>query len=99
MIRHIVAFTLAAETAEERAANSAFIASQLESLVPLISEIVSLSVVTDVGVTPGNSHVALIADYADHGALDRYQVHPDHVRVSGSIKPLLASRAAIDFEV
>ncbi|MEF2975602.1 Dabb family protein [Subtercola sp. YIM 133946] len=99
MIRHIVTFTLAADSVEQRAEQAAFITRELLSLVGVIDDVESMQVVTDVNVTPGNAHVALIADYADHAALDRYQVHPDHVRVSGSIRPLLASRVAIDFEV
>jgi hypothetical protein len=99
MIRHIVTFKLAADSDDLRASQAAWIASQLESLVPLIPEIVALTMVLDVNVTPANADVALIADYEDHAALDRYQVHPDHVRVSSSIKPLLAARSAIDFEL
>ncbi|RFA08045.1 hypothetical protein B7R54_01545 [Subtercola boreus] len=99
MIRHIVTFTLAEPSPEKRAEQAAFISSQLRSLVGVIPEIISLEVVVDVEKTPGNAHVALISDYADQAALARYQVHPDHVRVSSSIKPFFAGRAAIDFEV
>lgn len=99
MIRHIVTFTLADPSPEKRAEQAAFVASQLQSLVGVVPELLALSVVNDVDATPGNAHVALIADYADQAALDRYQVHPDHVRVSASIKPLFSGRAAIDFEV
>ena len=99
MIRHIVTFTLADPSAAARAEQAAFVASQLTSLVGVVPEIISLQVVTDVALTPGNAHVALIADYEDQAALDRYQAHPDHVRVSASIKPFFAGRAAIDFEV
>ncbi|UFS58034.1 Dabb family protein [Subtercola endophyticus] len=99
MIRHIVTFKLAAESAEQRAEQAAWIAAQLESLIPLIPEIQSLSMGIDVNVTPGNADVVLVSEFADHAALDTYQVHPDHVRVSSGIKPLVAVRAAIDYEV
>lgn len=99
MIRHIVTFTLADPSPAKRAEQAALIASQLGSLVGLVPEILSLEVVTDVGATAGNAHLALISSYDDQAALDRYQQHPDHVRVSSSIKPFLAGRAAIDFQV
>ncbi|RFA23638.1 Dabb family protein [Subtercola boreus] len=99
MIRHIVTFTLAATSPEERREHADFVASQLTSLVGLVPEVLSLEVVHDVEQTAGNAHVALIADYDDQAALDRYQANPDHVRVSTSIKPLFSGRAAIDFEV
>ena len=99
MIRHIATFTLAEQSPEKRVEQAEFIAAQLGSLVGVVPEILSLEVVTDVGATPGNAHVALISDYDDQAALERYQIHPDHVRVSDSIKPLFAGRAAIDFEV
>ncbi|MDF2444393.1 MAG: hypothetical protein JWR01_2596 [Subtercola sp.] len=99
MIRHIVTFTLADPSPEKRAEQAAFITAQLGSLVGVVPEIIALEVVTDVNATPGNAHVALISDYEDQAALERYQVHPDHVRVSSSIKPFFAGRAAIDFVV
>ncbi|MEA9984747.1 Dabb family protein [Subtercola sp. RTI3] len=97
MIRHIVTFTLLADTDALRHTQAAWIAAQLESLVPLIPEIVALSVYPDVQQTPANADVVLVSDFADHAALDRYQSHPDHVRVSAGIRELVASRAAIDF--
>ncbi|GAA1001129.1 Dabb family protein [Subtercola frigoramans] len=99
MIRHIVTFSLSAESAEKRAEQAAWAGEQLISLVPLIPQILALSIVHDVRHEAGNADFALIADYADQAALDAYQVHPDHVRVSSSIKPLVATRLAIDFDV
>ncbi|CAN5266042.1 Dabb family protein [soil metagenome] len=99
MIRHIVTFKLADESGGTRASQAIWAAGQLTSLVPLIPEIISLTVVHDVHHDAGNSDFALIADFADQAALDAYQAHPDHVRVTSTIRPLVASRLAVDFEV
>jgi len=43
--------------------------------------------------------VVLIADYESLAGLEAYQVHPDHVAATHVIKPLVASRSNVDFDV
>lgn len=98
-IRHIVMWKLQAESVEDKARDAAELATRLEALVPLIDEIQALSVENNCAYPDANYDVALIADFADVAALERYQVHPDHQAVVGFVRSVVSGRAAIDFEI
>jgi hypothetical protein len=99
MIRHIVSWKLSAEDEAGKDAAAATITETLEGLVPLIPEILALRVGRNVAYPQTNFDLVLVADYASLEALDAYQVHPEHQRAVGIIKPLVALRANVDFEV
>lgn len=42
--------------------------------------------------------ICLTATFADFAALSHYAAHPDHTKVVGALKPLLAGRACVDSE-
>jgi hypothetical protein len=97
-IRHVVSWQLSTVDPDEKAANAAEIATGLTSLVGVIDGIQSLDVGTDV-VGGDNWDVVLVADFDDLAALDGYQVHPEHQRVAGFIRSVVARRSCVDFEV
>lgn len=99
MLRHVVSWKLVAENEESRARDFATISEALRSLLPFISEIRSLNVGANVAYPETNWDVVLIADYDDVAALERYQRHPEHVKVSQIIRPLVAQRATVDFVI
>lgn len=50
-------------------------------------------------VNPAESwDICLTATFACLDDLRHYAAHPDHVRVAGALKPLLAGRACVDSE-
>jgi hypothetical protein len=99
MIRHIVTWRLNGVDAAARADQAATITAALSALPSTIPEILSLQVGTNVAFPESNWDLVLIADYESLAGLDAYQVHPDHVAATHVIKPLVASRAAVDFEL
>ncbi|MBC7723804.1 MAG: Dabb family protein [Burkholderiaceae bacterium] len=99
MLRHIITWKLAADDVATRLEDSATISAALQGLVPLIPEIHSLTVSTNVVDLETNWDLVLVADYADEAALRTYIAHPEHQRVVGIIRPLVAQRAAVDFAV
>ncbi|WP_411701440.1 Dabb family protein [Conyzicola sp.] len=99
MIRHVVSWKLIGADAAARAEQAATITATLEALPALIPEILALQVGTNVAYPESNWDVVLIADYASLADLEAYQVHPDHVAATHVIKPLVASRSNVDFEV
>ena len=99
MIRHVVSWKLLAEDAAGKAESAGTIAAALRSLPPVVPEILSLEVGANVAYPGSNWDVVLIADYESLVALEAYQVHPEHQRVVDIIRPLVASRSAVDFEV
>ena len=99
-IRHIVSWKLAATDEAERDAAFATMQSELEALAGFMpDDIERLQVGRNIAYPESNWDVVLIADYASLDALEAYQVHPEHQRVVGIIKPLVAERSNVDFEL
>lgn len=98
MIRHIVAWKLAAPDVSERAAQARKIADGLGALKGRVPSIIDITVGPDV-VGGGNWDVALVADFADTAGLDAYLTHPDHVAVVGYVRSVVADRVAVDLEI
>ena len=99
MIRHMVSWKLKATEEEARAQAAAEIAEALEGLIPVIPEIIALSVSRDVSGQENNHDVVLVADFGSFDDLEEYQVHPAHIRAIGVIGARVSARACVDIEV
>jgi hypothetical protein len=99
MIRHVVAWTLAASDATERAEHAAEVARRIAALEGVVPSLRALSVGVNVAYADVNADVALVADFDDLAGLEAYQVHPAHQEVAMYVRSVVASRAAVDFEV
>ena len=99
MIRHIVSWKLKAVEPSARAQAAAEIAEALEGLIPVIPEIMALSVSRDVSANEKNHHVVLVADFASLDDLETYLVHPTHIRAAGVVGARVSARACVDVEV
>ena len=99
MLRHIITWKLTAEDTATRIEDAATISAALQSLVPIIPEIRSLTVSTNVASIDNNWDLVLVADYDDEAALRAYIAHPEHQRVGVIIRSLVAQRAAVDILV
>ena len=99
MIRHVVSWKLNGTDAAARAEQAATITATLTALPPVIPEILSLQVGTNSAYPESNWDVVLIADYDSLEGLEAYQVHPEHVAATHVIKPLVAARSNVDFEL
>jgi hypothetical protein len=97
MFRHVVLLTwVDTATAEERQA----VVDGLESLAAVIPELRSYRVGVDAGlVAEGNSDLVAVADFDDIAGYIVYRDHPVHQEIIAKhIRPILASRAAIQHE-
>jgi len=99
MIRHVVTWKLAAEDAGERAAQAAEVARRLNALDGVVPQLRSISAGTNAAYPDTNWDVTLVADFDSIAALEEYQVHPAHEEVVAYVRSVVASRAAVDFEV
>ena len=94
-IRHVVCFTWAADATPEAIAATERSLRELPDLIPGIR---AFSVGPDLGLVPGTADLALVADFDDAEAWQRYQDHPEHQRVVvDHVRPILATRAAVQF--
>lgn len=99
MIRHVVAWKLAAEDEEGRVAAAAAIQAALAPLPAVIPEIKTFSIGPNVAYADSNWDICLVADYDDLDGLETYQVHPEHLKAVDIVKPLVSARASVDFEL
>jgi hypothetical protein len=97
MLRHVVLFTWTEETGPEtRAATLA----ALRRLPEEVGGMTSFAVGPDAGLSEGNAHTALVADFPDEKAFRRYAQHPQHLAVVAEhVRPHLAGRSAAQYEV
>lgn len=98
-IRHIVTWGMAAEDPATRAAHAAEVVERLRGLDGVVESIRSLSVGVNALEIPGNSDVALVADFDDEAGLQAYQTHPAHQAVVGFIRSVTGARSAVDVEI
>ncbi len=95
-IRHIVLWKLSAEDPDTRALHAEQAAERLLSLVGVVDEIERMEVGPNVAYPATNWDLALVADFADVAALERYQVHPAHQEVAAFVRSVVAERATVD---
>jgi hypothetical protein len=69
----------------------------LRSLAGLIREVKSLDVGFDVLQLPRSFDTGLVALFEDRAALDRYTIHPEHVKVAEFGRSISAQVASVDF--
>jgi hypothetical protein len=97
MIRHVVVFTWSDSADAGTRARSV---AALRGLREDVGGMIALTVAEDAGLTDGNADAVLIADFPDAEAFRRYAQDPVHQAVIAEhIRPNLAARSAVQFEV
>ena len=96
-IRHIVLWKLAADDADTRALHAEQMAEKLLALREVITDIQHLEVGPNVAYPQANWDVALVSEFADVEALERYQVHPAHQEVVTFVRSVVSDRACVDY--
>ncbi len=97
MIRHIVVFTWSEGADAETRARSV---AALRRLPEDVGGMTALTVGEDAGLTEGNAHAVLVADFPDADAFRRYAQHPAHQAILAEhIRPHLAARSAVQIEL
>jgi hypothetical protein len=97
MIRHVVVFTWSESADTDRRARSV---DALRRLRDDVGGMTSLTVAEDAGLTDGNAHAVLIADFPDADAFRRYAQDPVHQAVIAEhVRPFLAARSAVQYRM
>jgi hypothetical protein len=96
MLRSIVLFTWKPESTDDQRTGVEKGLAQLPDLIP---ELRRLDFGADAGVRPGNAEFGVVADFDSREDYLVYVDHPAHREVvSQCIRPIMAGRAAIQFE-
>jgi hypothetical protein len=97
MLRHVVLFTWSDSADEQRRATTL---AALRRLPEDVGGMTSFAVGDDAGLSEGNAHTALVADFPDVEAYRRYAQDPVHQAVIAEhVRPFLAVRSAVQYEV
>ena len=97
MIRHVVVFTWSEDADEARRTTTL---EALRGLEQDVGGMTSLTVAEDAGLTDGNAHTVLIADFPDAEAYLHYAQDPVHLAVIAEhVRPWLAQRSSVQYQV
>lgn len=97
MIRHIVMWRVAGESAEERRAASERVKRAFESLGGRIPGLRQVEVGIDHSAVDHACDAVLVADFDSQEALDGYGTHPEHLRVREQLAGLRTARHQVDY--
>ncbi|KOA19419.1 stress responsive A/B barrel domain protein [Clostridium homopropionicum DSM 5847] len=100
MLKHIVMWKLK-EFAEDKGKieNAKEIKSKLENLKGKINEIQVIEVGININDSVQSYDVVLYSEFKDEDALERYQKHPEHVKVGEFIGKVREDRVVADYMV
>ncbi len=93
MIRHIVFFKLKENTTAAKEA----LREKLLSLEPRIEDLKALEVGLNFKESERAYDLALIGDFEDEAALERYASHPYHLEVIAYIKEVCSDTKVVDY--
>lgn len=98
MVKHIVMWTLKDEAeGGTKAQNALKVKAMLEGLQAVIPEISQIEV--GININPSGDDVVLSAEFASRAALETYQQHPEHVKVTEFVDKVNAERHVVDYEI
>ncbi|MEY9213411.1 Dabb family protein [Thermobifida halotolerans] len=95
-IRHIALFRWTEDVTPEQVEQVEKILGGLPGAIP---ELKSYSFGADLGIGTGNHDFAVVADVEGESGFLAYQNHPDHQAALRVIRPMLADRAAVQFDI
>ncbi|WP_331618381.1 Dabb family protein [Serpentinicella sp. ANB-PHB4] len=72
---------------------------QLEGLLNCIDEIQSLEVGLNINDADSAYDVVLYSEFKNKNDLDKYQIHPEHLKVGEFVKKVRLERAVVDYFV
>ncbi len=98
MINHVVLFSLKKFPVEKKKEVLSELKILLESLKEKIEEVKYLEIGLNYQFEAKSYDICLISHFESIEALDRYRIHPEHLKVVERINETTEARAAVDFE-
>ncbi len=100
MIKHIVLWKLKDQIeGTSKIENALKIITQLEDLKNHIPEIVQIEAGRNFNSSEVAYDVALYSTFVSKEDLEKYQQHPDHVKVASFINSVVDERVVVDYEI
>jgi quinol monooxygenase YgiN len=86
-----------ASSGNSREENACKLKTMLENLQGKIPEIKRLEVGIDFNRSEAASDVALYSEFTNKEALEKYQQHPEHMKVVAFVKEISSERRVVDY--
>ncbi|MCY1236738.1 Stress responsive A/B Barrel Domain protein [compost metagenome] len=99
MIKHIVMWNVAGDTAQERSAARHRIKQAFEGLAGRIPGLRHVEVGIDFSGADHACDTVLLAEFESRAALDAYAEHPEHLRVRQALAGLRIARHQVDYAI
>lgn len=100
MIKHVVMWKFREEAeGKSKQENMDYVSRLLHALLNRIPELLSLEIGQDIGVGRDTYDMVLITTFDDQAALDTYQNHPEHKKISHYVSKVRSARASVDFNI
>lgn len=100
MIKHIVMWKLKEpEQGASKGEMASRIKQELEALLGVVPTLRYLEVGINLNPSDAADDVVLVTQFDSTTDLDAYQVHPAHVAAGAVIRPLVATRRVVDYEI
>ena len=97
MIRHVALFAWTSRATVEQKTR---VATELRALRPLMTGVRAYHVGPDAGLVEGNFDFAVVGDFEDAASYLAYRDNPAHrAVVEQTVRPIVAKRAAIQYEL
>ncbi|AZO95597.1 Dabb family protein [Iocasia frigidifontis] len=98
MLKHIVMWDISDEI-DNKEEIAYKIKEKLEILNDLIDELKFIEVGVNTNPSEAAKDLVLYSEFIDENHLNRYQNHPEHLKVVEFIKKHVASRVVVDYKV
>ncbi len=98
MINHVVLFKLKAFPVDEKKKILVELKSLLEGLKEKIAEVKFLEVGLNYQTEAKSNDIVLLSHFESIEDLNKYRVHPEHLKVVARFGEVTESRAAVDYE-
>ena len=99
MIRHIVMWNVAGETAAEKQENIQRLRESFLSLIGHVPGLRHLEIGQDSSKVDYACDVVLYSEFDSQIALDSYAIHPEHLRVKAELGSMRIARHQVDYVV
>ncbi len=97
MINHVVLFKLKDYPADEKAKVLTELQHLLEGLKDKITEVKHIEVGLNYELDAKSHDICLLSHFETKEDLDKYRVHPEHLKVVQRVGETTVSRAAVDY--
>ncbi|MCD4772567.1 MAG: Dabb family protein [Bacteroidales bacterium] len=97
MIKHIVMIKL--KEGKDKKENAIKLKNNLEALTESIPGLLKMEVGLNISGKPSAYDLVLTSKFNNPDDLDKYRVHPEHVKVVDFLKKIVENIAVVDYEM